>query len=54
MAYRRTEKVEARLAATRERIVRAALSLVARGGYGATAMPAIAAEAGVSTGLLYR
>lgn len=54
MAYRRTEKVEARLAATRERIVKAALSLVARGGYGAAGMPAIAAEAGVSTGLLYR
>lgn len=54
MAYRRTKKMEARLAATRERIVRAALSLVARGGYGAAGMPAIAAEAGVSTGLLYR
>lgn len=54
MAYRRTEKVEARLAATRERIVKAALSLVARGGYAAAGMPAIATEAGVSTGLLYR
>lgn len=54
MAYRRTEKMETRLAQTRERIVHAALSLVARDGYGAAGMPAIAAEAGVSTGLLYR
>ncbi|MFS8586400.1 MAG: TetR family transcriptional regulator, partial [Acidimicrobiia bacterium] len=53
-AFPTVSRVTARLAATRERIVRAALSLVARGGYGATAMPAIAAEAGVSTGLLYR
>lgn len=54
MAYRRTKKMEARLAETRERIVAAALKLVARDGYGAAGMPAIAAEAGVSTGLLYR
>ncbi|TAL83285.1 MAG: TetR/AcrR family transcriptional regulator [Rhodanobacter sp.] len=54
MAYRRTTKMATRLAATRERIADAALSLVARGGYGAADVTAIAAEAGVSTGLLYR
>lgn len=54
MAYRRTDKMVARMAATKERIVTAALALVARGGYRATSMPAIAAKAGVSTGLLYR
>lgn len=54
MAYRRTKKVEERLAETRGRIVKAALSLVAKGGFGSVGMPAIAAEAGVATGLLYR
>lgn len=54
MAYRRTEKMEARLAETRERIVSAALHLVAQGGYAAAGMPAIAERAGISTGLLYR
>jgi len=54
MAYRRTEKMATRLSETRDRIVDAALALVARHGYGAAGMPAIAAEAGVSTGLLYR
>ncbi|WP_341704286.1 TetR/AcrR family transcriptional regulator [Ferrovibrio sp.] len=54
MAYRRTEAVVARLTETRERIVDAALALVARHGYGGTGIPAIAAEAGLSTGALYR
>ncbi|GGB56649.1 AcrR family transcriptional regulator [Tistrella bauzanensis] len=54
MAYRRTKKVEERLARTREDIVTAALTLVAGGGYAAASMPAIAAQAQVSTGLLYR
>ncbi|WP_372096721.1 TetR/AcrR family transcriptional regulator [Tistrella mobilis] len=54
MAYRRTKKVEERLARTREDIVTAALGLVAEGGYAAASMPAIAARAEVSTGLLYR
>ena len=54
MAYRRTETVVARLNETRERIVAAALTLVAQHGYGGTGIPAIAAEAGLSTGALYR
>lgn len=54
MAYRRTEAVVARLGETRERIVDAALKLVARHGYGGTGIPAIAAEAGLSTGAIYR
>lgn len=54
MAYRRTETVIARLAETRERIVDAALRLVAQHGYGGTGIPAIAAEADLSTGALYR
>ena len=54
MAYRRTKMMEERLARTREEIVTAALALVASGGYAAASMPAIAARAGVSTGLLYR
>lgn len=54
MAYRRTATVVARLAETRERIVDAALSLVAQHGYGGTGIPAIAAEAELSTGAIYR
>lgn len=54
MAYRRTERVEERLAETRERIVRAALELVARGGYRAASVAAVAARADVATGTVYR
>lgn len=54
MVYRRTARVEARLAETRERIVAAALSIVAREGYSAAGVPAIAAAAGLSTGAIYR
>ncbi len=54
MAYRRTETVVARLNETRERIVTAALKLVASEGYAGTGIPAIAAAAGLSTGALYR
>jgi AcrR family transcriptional regulator len=54
MAYRRTETVVARLAETRERIVDATLRLVALHGYGGTGIPAIAAEADLSTGAIYR
>lgn len=54
MAYRRTEKMQRRLAETRERLVAATARLIARDGYAAAGMPAIAAEAGVSTGLIYR
>ncbi|MHB1630116.1 MAG: TetR/AcrR family transcriptional regulator [Bacilli bacterium] len=54
MAYRRTSKVETRLAQTRDQILESALKLIAANGYKATSMAAIAIEAGVSTGLLYR
>jgi AcrR family transcriptional regulator len=54
VAYRRTEQVEARLAATRERVVTAAAALVAEGGWAAVSMSAVAARAGLSTGALYR
>ena len=54
MAYRRTERVEERLAQTRERILRAARELVARGGYRAASVAAVAARAEVATGSVYR
>lgn len=54
MTYRRTSKVEERMAQTRERIVLSALELVAQHGYGGTTMPLVAGLAEVSTGLLYQ
>lgn len=54
MAYRRSELMEKRLAGNRERILAAARRLVAAGGYGNAPITAVAAEAGVSTGLIYR
>lgn len=54
MAYRRTPKIETRLAETRECIVHSAIQQIATHGYTATSMDAIAAQAQVSTGLLYR
>jgi AcrR family transcriptional regulator len=54
VTYRRTSKVEERMTLTRERIVLAALELVATHGYGGTTMPMVAATAEVSTGLLYQ
>jgi AcrR family transcriptional regulator len=54
MAYRRTERVEERLAETRERILAAALELVAKGGYRAASIAAVADRAGVATGSVYR
>jgi AcrR family transcriptional regulator len=54
MAYRPTPRTEARRAEVRERIVRAALELVRRGGYRAASMAAVAARAGVATGTVYR
>lgn len=54
MPYRPTEKTEARKRETRERIVRTAHDLVARGGYGAASVSAVAAGAGVATGSVYR
>jgi AcrR family transcriptional regulator len=54
VAYRRTEKVEARLAATRTRIAAAALDQVGEGGYASASMQAVASRAGVSVGTVYR
>jgi AcrR family transcriptional regulator len=52
--YRPTERTEARRAAARERIVRAAHALIARGGYREAQVAAVAAGAGVATGTVYR
>ncbi len=54
MAYKRSELMEKRLAGNRERILVAARRLVAAGGYRNAPITAVAAEAGVSTGLIYR
>ena len=54
MAYRPTQRTEARKAAVRERIVVAARDLIAHGGYGEAQVSAVAARAGVATGTVYR
>ena len=54
MAYRSTERTEARKQATRERIVAAALDLVATGGYSSAPVQAVAERAGVAVGTVYR
>ena len=54
MPYRPTERTEARRAATRERIVAAALDQVASGGYASAGVQAVAARAGVAVGTVYR
>ena len=54
MAYRPTERTRARAAAVRERIVGAALDLLAEGGYASASMVAVARRAGVATGSVYR
>ncbi|MCW2986283.1 MAG: TetR/AcrR family transcriptional regulator [Conexibacter sp.] len=54
MAYRPTERTEARRTQTRDRIVRAALELVARGGYREAQVANVARRAGVATGTVYR
>jgi AcrR family transcriptional regulator len=54
MPYRPTERTEARRAATRERIVTAALDQVAAGGYASAGVQTVAARAGVAVGTLYR
>jgi AcrR family transcriptional regulator len=54
MPYRPTEKTEARRLAARERIVAAALDRVARGGYKSAGVHAVAADAGVAVGTVYR
>ena len=54
MPYRTTERTEARRAETRERIVTAALALVAEGGYVAAQVAPVADRAGVAVGTVYR
>ena len=52
--YRATDRTEARKAATRERIVAAALTQVAAGGYASAGIQPVAARAGVAVGTVYR
>jgi AcrR family transcriptional regulator len=54
MPYRPTERTEARRAATRERVIGAALQQLAEGGYASASVQAIATRAGVATGSVYR
>ncbi|MDI3259625.1 MAG: TetR/AcrR family transcriptional regulator [Sinobacteraceae bacterium] len=54
MAYRRSALMQERLANNRERILAAARELVASGGFREAQISAIAAQAGVSTGMIYR
>lgn len=54
MAYRRSALMEERLASNRERILAAARRLIAQGGYREAQIAAVAAEAGMSTGMIYR
>ena len=54
MAYRATQRTEARKAIVRKRIVSAARELIARGGYAEAQVAAVASRAGVATGTLYR
>jgi AcrR family transcriptional regulator len=54
MPYRPTERTEAKRAATRERILDAALTQLAAKGYGSAGMQAVAERAGIATGSLYR
>lgn len=53
MPYRRTAGVQARLDASRERILAAALELVAEHGYSGCTVAAVAARAAVATGTVY-
>lgn len=54
MAYRQSALMQERLAGNRARIIRATRKLVARGGFRAAPIAAIAAGAGLSTGAIYR
>jgi len=54
LVYRRSDGMEQRIAQTRARILAATRQLVARGGFREAQIAAIAADAGVSTGLIYR
>jgi AcrR family transcriptional regulator len=54
MPYRPTKRTEARKAATRERVVTAALAQVAEGGYASAGVQVVARRAGVAVGTVYR
>ncbi|MFC9996141.1 TetR/AcrR family transcriptional regulator [Nocardia sp. NPDC127526] len=54
MAYRRTPAVQARLDAQAGAIVRAAMTVLSRDGFAGLSMAAVAAEAGVATGTVYK
>lgn len=54
MAYRKTERVEARLADKRALILAAARMMVSEGGWGEAQIGHVAASAGVATGSVYR
>lgn len=54
MAYRETEAVRSRKRDTRDAILTAARAHIARGGYQAAQMQALAASAGIATGTIYR
>lgn len=54
MAYRRTEKVERRLAARREAILSAARAAAAAGGMAAVHIAPVAARADIAAGTVYR
>ncbi|MFG2009622.1 TetR/AcrR family transcriptional regulator [Micromonospora sp. NPDC048868] len=54
MVYRSTERVKARLSASRERIIAAALEIMAEHGYAGCSVAAVAERAGMATGSVYR
>lgn len=54
MAYRETEKVRTRKRTVRESLLRAARNRIAEGGYAAAQIQAVAEDAGVATGTVYR
>lgn len=54
MRYKRSALMEERLAENRQRILVAARKLVASGGFRAAQIAAVAADAGLSTGSIYR
>ncbi|QUH03398.1 TetR/AcrR family transcriptional regulator [Saccharopolyspora erythraea] len=54
MPYRRTPAVQARMDAQRQVVLDAAIALLAERGYAGCSMAAVAAEAGIATGSVYR
>lgn len=54
MAYRETDKVRSRKQTVREAILRAGRERIAAGGYAAAQIQAVAEDAGVATGTVYR